>query len=105
MSFAGASRYLIRCWSALFSFATGGVPGYGSERGETEFVFPVGSPAEDFAMAVAEILRTPERYENLSVGAFHEYETRLNWVTSVCSLVDLFHRALEPVSHTSEEYV
>ena len=67
--------------------------------------FPVGSPAEDFAAAVAEILSTPEEYEKLSVRAFHEYKTRLNWETSVNALLDLCHRALEPPSSMGVESV
>lgn len=77
------------------SFATGGVPDY-VRNGVNGVCLPTGSPAEDFAKAVIETLHSPGMYERLSASAFHEYETRLNWDTSVRSLVSLCHRALEP---------
>jgi glycosyltransferase involved in cell wall biosynthesis len=81
------------------SYATGGVPDY-VRNGVNGVCLPIGSSAADFADAVSEILRVPGMFEKLSAGAFHEYESRLNWDSSVRLLVDLCHRAFESVSST-----
>jgi glycosyltransferase involved in cell wall biosynthesis len=76
------------------AYATGGIPDY--VRNDVNGVcLPVGSPADTFAEAILTILQDPARYESLCMGAFHEYESRLNWDSSVGALVDLCQQAVE----------
>jgi glycosyltransferase involved in cell wall biosynthesis len=77
------------------SYATGGVPDY-VRNGVNGACLPVGTPAAGFAQAIQSNLQDADRYEALCLGAFREYETRLNWDSSVRALIDLCHRALEP---------
>ena len=71
---------------------TGGVPDY-VRTGVNGVCLPPKSSPADFALTVREILSDPARYEELSLGGFREYETRLNWESSVRALVDLCSRA------------
>jgi glycosyltransferase involved in cell wall biosynthesis len=76
------------------SYATGGVPDY-VRNGVNGVCLPVGTPASEFATAIQEILENPGQYEALCLGAYNEYQTRLNWQTSIRALVDLCQRALQ----------
>ena len=58
----------------------------------TGFCFPLGTGPETFANAILQALKDPARYEALATNAFHEYETRLNWKTSVSGLIDVLRR-------------
>jgi glycosyltransferase involved in cell wall biosynthesis len=70
------------------TFDTGGVSDY-VRHGVSGFCFPLGSSPEVFANAILETLRDETRYEKLAANAFHEYETRLNWKTSVRGLIEI----------------
>ncbi|HEY0757967.1 MAG TPA: glycosyltransferase family 4 protein [Acidisarcina sp.] len=77
------------------SYATGGVPDY--VRNDVNGVcLAVGTPAAGFAEAIRDLLSDRARYAALCVSAFREYETRLNWKTSVSGLIDLCRRSLAP---------
>lgn len=76
------------------AYATGGVPDY-VRNNVNGVCLPVGSAPDKFAEAILASLQDPSRYETLCVRAFHEYESRLNWDSSVGALVDLCHRAAE----------
>jgi glycosyltransferase involved in cell wall biosynthesis len=76
------------------SYSTGGVEDY--VRNDVNGVcLPPGSPASCFAESIARILSTPDSYQRLSSGAFHEFKTRLNWPNSVSILLELCHEALD----------
>ena len=72
------------------TFDTGGVSDYVRHQ-VTGFCFPLGTGPETFANAILESLKDSSRYEALATNAFHEYETRLNWKTSVSGLIDVLH--------------
>jgi len=71
---------------------TGGVPDY-VRTGVNGVCLPPKSSAADFALTIRGILSDPARYEELALGGFREYETRLNWESSVRALVELCSRA------------
>ena len=76
------------------SYATGGVPDY--VRNQVSGVcLPPGSPASHFAENISQVLSTPGCYEKLSLGAFHEFKTRLNWPNSVRLLLGFCQEALD----------
>lgn len=78
----------------IISYATGGVPDY--VRNEVNGVcLPPDSPASRFAESISRILSTPGCYQKLSSGAFHEFETRLNWSNSVRLLLEICQQALD----------
>jgi glycosyltransferase involved in cell wall biosynthesis len=56
---------------------------------------PYESKAECFAKSIMEIIRDKDRYSALCLGAFSEYQNRLNWDTTASLLVDLCREALE----------
>lgn len=70
------------------TFDTGGVSDYVRHE-VTGFCFPAGTVPGDFANAILKTLKDPSRYEALAANAFHEYETRLNWKTSVRGLIEI----------------
>ena len=70
------------------TFDTGGVSDY-VRHAVTGFCFPVGTSPSGFANAILETLEDPVRYEALAANAFHEYQSRLNWKTSVNGLIDI----------------
>ena len=70
--------------------ATGGVTDY-VRTGVNGVCLPPKSSPADFALIIRELLCDRARYEELSLGGFREYENRLNWGSSVRSLVDLCH--------------
>ncbi len=75
------------------SYATGGVPDY--VRNEVNGIcLPPGAPASRFAETISQILCTPGCYQKLSSGAFHEFNTRLNWQNSIRLLLEFCHQAL-----------
>lgn len=76
------------------SFATGGVPDY-VRNGVNGVCLPLGSEAAAFAQAIRRLLDDPAEYRRLCLGAFHEYESRLNWDASVAKLVELCRRAVD----------
>lgn len=71
---------------------TGGVPDY-VRTGVNGVCLPPKSLPADFAMTIRGILSDPARYEELSLGGFREYKTRLNWESSVRALVDICSEA------------
>jgi glycosyltransferase involved in cell wall biosynthesis len=73
------------------TFDTGGVSDY-VRHGVTGFCFPLGSGPEVFANAILETLKDETRYESLAANAFHEYETSLNWKTSVRGLIEILRQ-------------
>jgi glycosyltransferase involved in cell wall biosynthesis len=73
------------------TFDTGGVSDY-VRHGVSGFCFPLGSGPEVFAKAILETLKDQTRYERLAANAFLEFETRLNWKTSVCGLIDILRQ-------------
>jgi glycosyltransferase involved in cell wall biosynthesis len=68
--------------------ATGGVPDY-VRNGVNGVCFAPGSSAADFAREIKRLLQDPSEYEDLALRAFHEYQSRLNWPSSVRRLIDL----------------
>ncbi len=70
------------------AYATGGVPDYVRD-GVTGICLPPGTPAAGFASAIADCIADEARYERLCRAAFEDYETRLNWDTSVHKLIAL----------------
>jgi len=71
---------------------TGGVPDY-VRTGVNGVCLPPKSLPADFAMTIKDILSDPTRYEELSLGGFREYKTRLNWESSVRALLDICSQA------------
>jgi len=80
------------------TFDTGGVSDY-VRHGVSGFCFPPESTPEVFAKAILETLRDETRYETLAANAFHEYETRLNWKTSVRGLIEILQQAKREAGH------
>jgi glycosyltransferase involved in cell wall biosynthesis len=78
------------------TFDTGGVSDY-VRHGVSGFCFPLESTQEVFAKAILETLKDESRYERLATNAFHEYETRLNWKTSVRGLIEILRHAKREV--------
>ena len=70
---------------------TGGVSDY-VRHGISGFCLPPGSSPKVFGKAILETLRDETRYEKLAANAFHEYETRLNWKTSVRGLIEILRQ-------------
>jgi glycosyltransferase involved in cell wall biosynthesis len=81
----------------ILSYATGGVPDYVS-TGINGFCLPPETPPSGFADAIRSTLHQKNGYEALSLSAFNEYRTRLNWETSVQTLVALCQRAVDESS-------
>ena len=79
------------------TFDTGGVSDYVRHQ-VTGFCFPLGTGADGFAGAILETLKDPTRYEALAENAFHEYETRLNWKTSVSGLIEILRETKKRAS-------
>ena len=76
--------------------ATGGLTETVRE-GKTGFQLPLEDDGTLFAEKATTILRN---YEQFAVNAYAEYQTRLNWETSVNLLVELLHRAVMGNSRT-----
>lgn len=87
--FAEASSYGL----PILSHATGGVPDY-VVNGVNGVCLRAGASAAEFAENIRRILLAPGEYEALAVGGFREYKTRLNWETSVESLLGYCAEAL-----------
>lgn len=90
--FCEASAYGI----PSIAYATGGVPDY-VRTGVNGVCLPVGTTAMGFAQAIQSILQDDDQFEALCVGAYDEYASRLNWQSSARGLVELCHRAVEPM--------
>lgn len=73
------------------TFDTGGVSDY-VRHGISGFCLPPGSSPEVFGKAILETLSDETRYERMAANAFHEYETRLNWKTSVRGLIEILRQ-------------
>jgi len=52
--------------------------------------------AEQYANVIGNLFRDRDRYEEMSMAAFQEYETRLNWRAGVNSLIALLEECLAP---------
>lgn len=76
------------------AFATGGVEDYVHE-GINGVCLPLESTPQTFAKSIFEIVRDKERYTALSLGAFDEYQTRLNWNHAASLLMELCHEAVQ----------
>lgn len=74
------------------AFNTGGVEDYVRD-GINGICLPLESKPDLFAMNIKALLEDEDRYSKLCLGAFHEYETRLNWDHSAASLVALCREA------------
>jgi glycosyltransferase involved in cell wall biosynthesis len=90
---------IVFCEANLFgvptiTYATGGVPDYIRDQ-VNGVCLPPGSPASHFAEKISQILSTPGCYQKLSLGAFHEFKTRLNWSNSVRLLLEFCQEALD----------
>lgn len=79
------------------AYATGGVPDY-VRNGVNGVCLPPGTPADRFAQAIAGLLADGSAYEALCFGAFRDYESRLNWDSSVRELIALCRRAVNDAS-------
>lgn len=80
--FAEASSYGLPC----ITYATGGVTEY-VRNGINGICIEPGGTAARFADAITSMLESPAGYEACAVRAFQEYETRLNWESSVRQLI------------------
>lgn len=74
------------------SYDTGGVSDY-VRNGVNGACLPSSAAAGDFAALIRTWFEDPAAYEALSVGAFREYESRLNWTASVRALIALCQEA------------
>lgn len=70
------------------TFATGGVPDYVRNR-VNGVCFAPESSASDFAAEIQRLLTEPSAYRALALHAFHEYQSRLNWPSSIRQLIEL----------------
>jgi hypothetical protein len=89
---------VVFCEAAAFglpclTFDTGGTSDYVRD-GFSGFCFPLGSSANQFADAARSLMSQPDMYIAFAFNSYMEYKTRLNWNTSVSSLVGLFRNAL-----------
>src|SRR5579862_2875354 len=80
------------------TFDTGGVSDY-VRQGVSGCCFPLESTPEDFGKAIFDTLRDESSYEKMATNAFHEYETRLNWKTSVHGLIEILQQAKRQATH------
>ncbi len=78
----------------VVSYATGGVQDY-VRNNVSGFCLPPGSPASRFAEIISVALTTPGLYQRLSLGAYHEFTTRLNWPRSVGLLFECCQQAVD----------
>jgi glycosyltransferase involved in cell wall biosynthesis len=93
------SAGIVFCEASAFgvpslTLRTGGVEDYVRD-GINGICLPYESKAECFAKSIMEIIRDKDRYSALCLGAFSEYQNRLNWDTTASLLVDLCREALE----------
>ena len=70
------------------TYATGGVPDY-VRNGVNGFCFAPEAPASAFSRKIRELLSDPPQYTALSQRAFSEYQSRLNWESSVKLLIKM----------------
>ena len=73
---------------------TGGVEDYVRD-GINGFCLPYDSKPEDLARSIMNIIKDRDRYSALCLGAFNEYENRLNWDNTASLLVNLCREALK----------
>lgn len=75
------------------AFKTGGVEDY--VRDDINGIcLSLDSKPEIFARNINEIIQDRDRYSELCLGGFHEYETRLNWDSTASSLVEICREAV-----------
>lgn len=67
---------------------TGGLASY-VRNGVNGIRLPLAATAEDYAREILRMFRDQDFYEGLCLTSFEEFETRLNWRTSVRSLIQL----------------
>jgi glycosyltransferase involved in cell wall biosynthesis len=70
------------------TYATGGVPDY-VRNGVNGFCFDPGTSASVFADHIRSLLNDEAEYHAISMRAFNEYQSRLNWETSVKELIQI----------------
>lgn len=80
--FAEASSYGLPC----ITYATGGTTDY-VRNGVNGVCIASGSSADVFAREITKMLANPAEYVGYATRAFQEYQTRLNWESSVRKLV------------------
>lgn len=76
------------------AFMTGGTEDY-VRNGISGVCLPCDSKPEAFAESIMETIKDDERYSSLCIGAFNEYESRLNWDSAASALVQLCREALQ----------
>jgi len=76
------------------TFQTGGVENYVRE-GINGICLPLDSEPQLFARHIKETVEDKDRYYALSIGAFNEYITRLNWDSTAGTLVNLCNEAVQ----------
>jgi glycosyltransferase involved in cell wall biosynthesis len=70
---------------------TGGVESY-VRNGETGFCLSPAANAVDYADLIEKTLRSPDIYRQLSLTAFANYQTTLNWDSAVTQLLALVRK-------------
>ncbi|HTI90822.1 MAG TPA: glycosyltransferase family 4 protein [Puia sp.] len=91
---ANAEAYgLVLCEANSFGVAdiasnVGGIPTIVRDdvNGRT---FPLGTPAADYALYIANLFSNYEEYERMALSSFHEFQQRLNWKVAGKKLMGL----------------
>lgn len=90
---------IVYCEASAFgvpslTLQTGGVGDYVRD-GVNGVCLPYNSKPESFSESVISIIKDRDRYSALCLGAFNEYENRLNWDSTASLLVNLCREALQ----------
>ena len=87
------------CYGLVFADASSyGLPSLGADvggipsairHGVNGLLFPLAARGDAYAAQVMELMENPAKYRKLALGAFAEYESRLNWRVAVGAVVEL----------------
>jgi glycosyltransferase involved in cell wall biosynthesis len=95
IAFCEASAFGLPC----ITTDTGGIATY-IRNGVNGVRLGLDATAEQYANVISNLFRDRDRYEEMSMAAFQEYETRLNWRVGVNSLIALLEECLRlPRNH------
>lgn len=81
----------------ILATATGGVESY-VKNGVNGYCLPYDAPAVDYADRIQALLSDPVMYRRLSLGAYQEFATGLNWDAAISQVIELLQKAIHSSS-------